>query len=305
MTNPRTTVVGCDARPATVDALALAVLLEPEARLLLATAVPPRLLSGQVAEEVRRAGEAVLADAAARIPGDRAIERHALNGRSPAEALTWLAEDQQADLLVVGSSRDAERGEVHAGSVGRGLLTGAPCPVAIAPGGFALDVPGTLRRVGIAWTDAPEAREAVAWAKELELGPDAERVLVQVADVDPSRALWGYEGYAYALATFPEELVAEARRELDAAAREHALPGRLREGDPAEELIEATRELDLLVVGSRAHGPLLRAALGSVSDRVVRAAHCPVVVVPRGAGHHGGPEGQEVPGVLESFQTRR
>ncbi|MCW3010496.1 MAG: hypothetical protein JWO90_900, partial [Solirubrobacterales bacterium] len=40
MTNPRTTVVGCDARPATVDALALAVLLEPEARLLLATAVP-------------------------------------------------------------------------------------------------------------------------------------------------------------------------------------------------------------------------------------------------------------------------
>jgi len=53
--------------------------------------------------------------------------------------------------------------------------------------------------------------------------------------------------------------------------------------DPAHELIEASRTLDLLVLGSRGHGPMRRLLLGSVSTHVVRACACPLLLLPHGA----------------------
>lgn len=50
----------------------------------------------------------------------------------------------------------------------------------------------------------------------------------------------------------------------------------------ADELIDASREADLLVVGSRGHGGLPALVLGSVSSHVVSHASCSVVVVPVG-----------------------
>jgi nucleotide-binding universal stress UspA family protein len=47
-------------------------------------------------------------------------------------------------------------------------------------------------------------------------------------------------------------------------------------------LVKASEQLDLLVLGSRAYGPLRSVLLGSVSRRVTAGAHCPVIVVPRG-----------------------
>jgi nucleotide-binding universal stress UspA family protein len=58
----------------------------------------------------------------------------------------------------------------------------------------------------------------------------------------------------------------------------------LREEQPAEEIVALAEELGvgLIVVGSRGRGGIRRALTGSVSDRVVRHARCPVLVV--GAG---------------------
>ncbi len=52
------------------------------------------------------------------------------------------------------------------------------------------------------------------------------------------------------------------------------------EGSPASVLIDASRDADLLVVGSRGRGGLTGLLVGSVSQRCVERAHCPVVVVP-------------------------
>jgi nucleotide-binding universal stress UspA family protein len=51
-------------------------------------------------------------------------------------------------------------------------------------------------------------------------------------------------------------------------------------GDPAQELVNASRDADLLVVGSRGSGVFTQLLLGSVSSKVTHHAACPVVVVP-------------------------
>ena len=47
------------------------------------------------------------------------------------------------------------------------------------------------------------------------------------------------------------------------------------EGDPAEELVKASRDADLLVVGSRGSGGFARLLMGSVSSQVTHHAACP------------------------------
>jgi nucleotide-binding universal stress UspA family protein len=58
-----------------------------------------------------------------------------------------------------------------------------------------------------------------------------------------------------------------------------AIGSRVKEGHPAEVLVDASRGADLLVVGSRGHGEFAGMLLGSVSEHCVTNAHCPVVVI--------------------------
>jgi nucleotide-binding universal stress UspA family protein len=50
-------------------------------------------------------------------------------------------------------------------------------------------------------------------------------------------------------------------------------------GHPSQLLVDASKEADLLVVGSRGHGSFTGMLVGSVSIHCVTHAHCPVVVV--------------------------
>jgi nucleotide-binding universal stress UspA family protein len=51
-------------------------------------------------------------------------------------------------------------------------------------------------------------------------------------------------------------------------------------GLPAEELLNACADADMVVVGSRGAGGFKRLLMGSVSTQVTHHAHCPVVVIP-------------------------
>jgi nucleotide-binding universal stress UspA family protein len=76
-----------------------------------------------------------------------------------------------------------------------------------------------------------------------------------------------------------QEAVAKAATELGES-RPASVTVRAVNGFPAQELIDASRDADLLVVGSRGTGGFARLLMGSVSNQVVHHAHCPVVVVP-------------------------
>ncbi len=55
------------------------------------------------------------------------------------------------------------------------------------------------------------------------------------------------------------------------------------EGNPAAALLDAARDADLLVVGTRGRGGFKGLLVGSVSQQCTHHARCPVVVVPPGA----------------------
>ncbi|HUY70701.1 MAG TPA: universal stress protein [Gaiellaceae bacterium] len=72
--------------------------------------------------------------------------------------------------------------------------------------------------------------------------------------------------------------------EVGAAASGVPVTTHVSEGQPADVLIEAAREAELLVVGSRGLGGFRGLLLGSVSQQCVQHAPCPVVVIPAKVG---------------------
>ena len=76
-----------------------------------------------------------------------------------------------------------------------------------------------------------------------------------------------------------EEIVATAAGVARDASPDIEIETRTVEGQPAEVLVEAARDADLLVVGSRGMGGFRELLLGSVGQQCAHHATCPVVIV--------------------------
>lgn len=87
-------------------------------------------------------------------------------------------------------------------------------------------------------------------------------------------------GYGVTDDTFKKDAEQELAKALKAVADEGvAVTGQVVENSPATALLDAARDADLLIVGSRGHGGFTGLLLGSVSSQVIHHAHCPVLVV--------------------------
>jgi len=268
-------VVGVDCREGGRDALALAALLQSVGGgelVAVHACAPAPLLHEDVLTRVETELAHVGATARPLIVTDR----------SPAHALRTFAERDGAELIVIGSTHRAGAERVLAGDEASATLHFAPCSVAIAPRGFA-GAPRSLRRIGVGLDASPESRVALALARRLaHLAGACVRATTVVAAPVP---LWpaiawdpAWAGPSEAPAQPDERLLASVVAELPADVTPEVAVG-----TAWKELASRSADLDLLVVGARAYGPVRRLLLGSTSTRLLRAAACPLLVAPRGA----------------------
>jgi nucleotide-binding universal stress UspA family protein len=194
---------------------------------------------------------------------------------SVGRGLHELCEVLGADLLVVGSSRRGLLGRVLIGDDTRAALNGAPCAIAIAPAGYAIEPP-TMREIGVGYDGSPESEHALELARMLSLELDATLSAFEAITLSATALSTG----PLAFDEVVSKLVAEARDRIGAlgGVEPHAAYG-----DAAEELAVYSASLDLLVVGSRGYGPIGRLIHGSVSGELARIARCPLLVLPRAA----------------------
>jgi nucleotide-binding universal stress UspA family protein len=67
---------------------------------------------------------------------------------------------------------------------------------------------------------------------------------------------------------------------LGAAVRVWSIDSDVIHGEPSDELLRLSEDVDLMVVGSRGYGPLGRLMNGSTSNYLAQRVHCPLLVVP-------------------------
>ena len=139
-----------------------------------------------------------------------------------------------------------------------------------------------MNRILIATDGSPAGDEAVDFGLELAADQGAAVTFVHVVPVVDVVPMSGF-GLTGAV---PHELCEGDSNSLDeaqACAEEAGVTGyaRLLRGDPTDEIVAYadTVDADLIVVGSRGHGTIASALLGSVSRGILREARRPVLVV--------------------------
>lgn len=285
----RKLIAGYDGSDHAADGLALAELLcEVTGADLLVTAVVPREFpyvpgTPQREQELRARARDVLVDAVAE---SERVTTRVVAARAAAHGLHDLAESEEADAIVVGSSRHGPIGRVLAGSVASRLLHGAPCPVAVAPAGYRERERSGLAVVACAFDGSDEARLAAQHAEHLARRAGAALRLLAVREPELIFGIDQVPG-AYDSAELAKAERKRLTQELEDAASRVG-PGvevqhELLEGSAVEALSAAAADgVDLLVVGSRAYGPVRRVLLGGVSSGLVRSSPAAVLAVPRG-----------------------
>lgn len=147
-----------------------------------------------------------------------------------------------------------------------------------------------IRKILLA-TDFSEASDAALdYARTLSTAFGATLHLLHVLE-DLAAHAWTTEVYVAALPGVHEEMERQARERLEQlmSAEERAERGvvlALRNGSPFVEIVRYARDeqMDLIVLGTHGRGAIAHMLLGSVAERVVRKAHCPVLTV-RQAAH--------------------
>jgi nucleotide-binding universal stress UspA family protein len=233
----------------------------------------PGLGQAAYGERLRAAAEhdlAAAASVAAQLDPDLPVEQDLVLG-FPGGVLVDQA--RGAELLVVGDNGRGRLGSVLAGSVAVGVAAHAACPVVVVRGvepqpderlPVVVGIDGTpLSEAAVAFAfEAASARRAPLVAVHTWVGPlIAELVDWQSAAVESEESLaerlagWG--------AKYPDVHVQRVVARTSAA----------------RALLDQAARAQLVVVGCRGHGEMAGLLLDSVSNALVHAAPCPVVIV--------------------------
>lgn len=211
-------------------------------------------------------------------------EQHGVNARLQAgrgSAVAALLEHQdEAALIVVGTGRKGSVQEFILGSTSLGVSAHATCPVAVVNPG--VDVASlTHGRVGVAVDGSRDSARAARAALALADITDAEVTALSTWFLEV------VDGYVVTEPDSPEWIRIEAERQeamdralADAVQRHPDVPVEkvVHRGPVVPTLREAAKGWDVLVMGSRGMGSVQGRLLGSVSQRLMRSAPCPVII---------------------------
>lgn len=272
-------LVGTDLSARSQAALAQAIGLahRPESHLVLVHVVDSDL-PPEVAAAHRERAQTWLSEHVP--PGARAPEVEVVvRTGDPHQELVAAADEREADLIVLGAHRRRLLLDAFMGTTAERLLRVNTRPVLIVHN----EPTARYRRV-LAATDLSESSaRALRSAKELGLLA-GQTTLVHVFHA-------GAKGKLQQVGVDPAAHIEAARAEAAAAVeaflKRIGLPELgprvlLREGPAAHEIHSVVTELkpDLLVLGTKGLTGLKRAALGSVTEALIRAVPCDVLAVP-------------------------
>jgi nucleotide-binding universal stress UspA family protein len=273
----KTIIIGIDGHDGGADALALAGRLADDGTRLIAVCVA--VLDARVSRAVSLDYDAVVVEgadevAAAAAAADPRIETVPAVAGSAAAGMHDVAEREGADLVVIGSCRRGRIGRILSGDDTREIVRSAPCPVAVAPIGYA-HAGRPIAVVGVGYDGRPEAAPALALARRLAARAGTPPRAIEIVGV-PNWAI--APGGAVYLGLEEERRAAQER--LDAL---EGVDGEAKAGSAFQDLRAFSHEVDLLVVGSRRQGALGRIVLGSASESLLGGSECPLIIVPRPA----------------------
>jgi nucleotide-binding universal stress UspA family protein len=238
----------------------------------------------EVVEEQRQETRGVLDELVKTIEdaGTAVAQSHLEMDERPDRAIVELAEKLSVGLIVLGSRGLGGLKRTLLGSVSTSVVRHAHCPVMIArwkPVVFPA-------KILLATDASDEAHLAAATAADL-----AQRTGSQVHVAHVGAELTHGAFPAVQVGPLPgvhqDELDRQAKGLLEAETERMKSSGtevggsHLRRGRADKEIVLLAEEegADLIVMGSRGLGGIRQALMGSVSDSVVRHAHCPVMVV--------------------------
>jgi universal stress protein E len=201
---------------------------------------------------------------------------HVVSG-APGTAIHELADRENAELILVGTTRRGALASKVLGSTAQRVLRGGRVPVLVVKEPLRAE----LGRV-LLTTDLSEFSAGVQ-----EIGLDVVESLFGTARPALRSLLVLWYG-----ATLPPPLREDLLRKLaedqitsflaERRARERPVVPAVRTGDPAREILAEAKEWepDLIVIGSHARKGAQRFLLGSVAEEVLRTAPTSVLVVP-------------------------
>jgi CPA2 family monovalent cation:H+ antiporter-2 len=203
-----------------------------------------------------------------------------------------LARSLACDLLVIGSHGRSGFERLLLGSVTEKVVRKSPCPVMVVPAHTTTasrpGLAGSTRPRIVAAVDFSDASlTAVEYAISLAEEADADLVLLHTIEVPPELREHLPVASDFDVARLHAEATAESLNRLRRLVPESArtfchIATEVSEGAAYRHILRVAGEqqADLIVMGVHGRGALDLLLFGSNTARVIRAATCPVLIVP-------------------------
>jgi nucleotide-binding universal stress UspA family protein len=213
---------------------------------------------------------------------------------NPAQEIVNYAKAHNIDLIVMGTRGRGAMAQVLMGSVAEKVVRMAPCPVLtvrhperefVVPD--AAHTNASLESGILVATDFGEPSEAaLIYGRALARNFGATLHVVHVVG-NLSSAVYGAEGYIVSVPELQQEVEDAARKQLDDLIVDNDEPllrsraVLITSNSPALAIVDYARQerINLIVTGTHGRGAVAHLLMGSVAERVVRTAPCPVLTV--------------------------